>query len=1101
MRLPQQVKQAKEAIYTMKLEYVITIMLLAVLVACSVPVSAECCADLSTAIKGTGDVYVGGGHGLGNSPYQQDFDVPSGNVKWARLYTGVWASGNSPGWINISFCNGTGCTDHDAYVTTSYTGGSNTEDDGYYVACGYGNYWYYWNVTDIVNSGTTNDATVTTKDFDVGWVSGIILIVVYEDGGKYYWVNQGYAYLGTSDTTCACRKAASTTTFTGTMGTTENATLWTGYFAGEQSPENDILEFNGHRFDVADTADGSGATGDSSWTNKRLDVDKWDIHQNWINATSNSLKFIRDSDTATRAVLAVFLNETIAPDLTVTDIDTLVEQDGQTPTALVANQNYAIDVTVQNIGNKAAGAFDLTFEVGAQTNTTNLATGLGAGDEDVSTYYWTPPSGTSYNLVATADAGGAVTESDEDNNATTKPVTVLPAGTANLVIESGDITFHPAHANHAANNNTIVRVKVRNEGTGDAGSAGSMFDVQLVTSGPVTKTTWVRAMSYRFVEFETTLPKGSNSVTVNLDSGDTVTESNEGDNSAGNTANIVVCRILDTHHYGDDSTYNGPMSGNTDVEMFDVVKLAPEGANPVELLKSVANSTTPGDSTPIKSVDGLTQNDTTRYYWYPFVNGIPVPWGEGECGWETYPLHEDDTIRWEFLKYVNSPSPDGFKVRPVMDYPEPFIHGYNGTVHNTIIVYPDELCYSAKADAVETGLTTAGVSGGIISTKAVGDVTSSDKANNNLILLGTPSNNPIIADINSQRLAVGLPVYFDGSCIIDDSDDTSYVGSVIESCDNPYGGANWKDTGPSVWLAAASEDYWAYKAADLLANDPDKLDRFWAIREPYLVPTWDGTNVILDWGNWTGTCASFNIYITNNLTAGFPATPSATTSSTSWTDTNAGDDDQRYYKVTCGATGVQIEGNVGKITYELKKGAIYGVNWITLPSTSPPITDADAMIKSIPGITHLTGDNVKWWNFTSQQAESYFKKPSGYGGTNFPVKPARGYEVSIGVDTTWTVVGWVPPKCQIKLKKGAIYGVNWIGMPFDATTDDADAMIKSIPGITHLTGDNVKWWNFTSQQAESYFKKPSGYGGTNFPVKPARGYEVSIGVDTTWTPQ
>ena len=1088
----------------MRKEYVITILLLAVLAAYSAPVSAEYCADLSTAIKGTGDVYVGGGHGLNTSPYQQDFDIPSGNVKWARLYTGVWASGNSPGWINISFCNGTGCTDHDAYVTTSHTGGSNTEDDGYYVACGYGNYWYYWNVTNIVSSGTTNNATVTTEDFNVGDVSGAVLIVVYEDGGKYYWVNQGYVYLGTGDTTCGCRKAESTTTFSGTMDDSANATLWTGYFVGEPSPEKDILEFNGYQFDVADTADGSGATSDSSWTNKRLDVDKWDIHQNWIDTASNSLKFIRDSDTATRAVLAVFLNETPAPDLKVTGIDELVEQDGQTPTALVANQNYPIDVTVQNIGNNAAGAFDLTFKVGTQTNTTNLATGLGAGDENVSTYHWTPPSGGSYNLNATADAGGAVTESDEDNNATTKLVTVLAAGTANLAIVSGDITFHPAYANHTANNNTIVRVKVRNDGAGDAGSAGSMFKVQLVTSsGSVNKTTWLRAKCYRFVEFETTLPEGSNSVTVNLDPDDTVAETSNGDNSAGNTVDIVEYHILDTHHYGDDSTYNGPMSGNTDVEMFDVVKLAPEGANPVELLRSVANSTTPGDSTPIKSVDGLTHNDTMRYYWYPFVNGIPVPWGEGGCEWETYQLHEGDTIRWEFLKYVNSPSADGFKARPVMDYPEPFVHGYNETVYSITIVYPDELlCYQDKADAIESGLVAAGVSGGIISKKAVGDVTSSDKQNNNLILLGTPSNNPIIADINSQRLTVGLPVYFSGNQMIDDSDDTAYdVGGVIEACDNPYDGADWKDTGPSVWLAAAVEDYWAYKAADLLADDPDMLDRFWTIREPYLVPTWDGTDVTLDWGNWTGTCTSFDIYITNNLTAGFPASPNATVSATSWSDTNAGADLERYYKVTCGAGGEQIEGNVSKIAYELEKGAIYGVNWVTLPSTSPPITDADAMIKSIPGITHITGDNVKWWNFTSQQAESYFKTPVGYGGTNFAVKPVRGYEVSIGVDTTWTVVGWVPPTCQIKLKKGAIYGVNWIGMPFDTTTDDADAMIKSIPGITHLTGDNVKWWNFTSQQAESYFKTPVGYGGTNFAVKPVRGYEVSIGVDTIWTPQ
>jgi hypothetical protein len=1020
----------------MKREYVITIMLLAVLVVCSAPVSAEYCEDLNTKINGTvdGGVYVGGGHGLDVSPYPQDFNVPAGNIKWARLYTGVWASGNSGGWINISFNNGTGYTDHNAEVTTGYTGGSNTEDDGYYAACGYGHYWYYWNVTDIVKNGAINNATVTTSGFDVGDVSGITIVVVYEDGGEsvYYWINQGYIYLGTSDTGCSCARSQSTSTFSGTMDTTKNATLWTGYIVGEPYPEDDILEFNGNRFDVDDTADGSGITRDSSWTNNRLDLDKWSIDKNWIGPASNDLKFIRGNDSATRAVLAVFISEPPEPDLTVTDIDTFVEQDGQTPTALVANHTYAINVTVQNIGNLDAGAFNMTFEEDGVLKNTSSLTGLGAGDEHVSTYYWTNLAG-SYNLNATADAGGEVNESYEDNNATTKPVTVLDdTGPADLVIAPDDITFHPAHADHAANNNTIVRVKVRNEGTVDAGSdAGSVFKVQLVTSGgSVNKTTWLRAMSYRFVEFETTLPEGSNSVTVNLDPDGNITESSTANNSAGNTANIVECSIWNTHGYGDDSTYNGPLSGNTNVDMFNVVKLAPEGASPVELLKSIAVSTTAGSSTPIKSVDGLEDNETMRYYWYPFVNGIPVPWGD----WETYPLHADDSIHWDILKYVNSPDPSGFKARPVMDYPESFLHGYNGTVYNVTIVYPDELCYQDKADAIESGLIDAGVPAGRISKNTTGDVTSGDKQNNNLILLGTPSNNPLIADINSQRLDVGLPVYFSGSQMIDDSDDTAYdVGGVIEACDNPYDGADWMDTGPSVWLAAAAEDYWAYKAADMLASDTGKLDRFWAIRKPYLVPTWDGTDVNLDWSNWPGTGTSFDVYITNNLTAGFPATPDATVTGTSWTDTNAGSDDQRYYNVACNATGEQIEGVVYKINYTLYTGA----NWASYPNINLPVTNANILIKAIPNC-----NKVAWWNSTSQSAESYFTVPFPpfYMGTNFNVKPARGYEVQVTTSGVWTVVGWVPPIDSIRLKTGA----NWIGMPFNTTIGNADGLIKDI---------------------------------------------------------
>ncbi len=1095
--------------------YAILFVLLVVLVVCSAAVSAEYCENLNTKISGTvnGGVYVGGGHGSdgngppGEDPYEQDFSVPSGTIKWARLYTGVWASGNSDGWINISFYDGTGYTSHNAYVNTSYEntsayGGPNDEEDGYYVACGYGNYWYYWNVTDIVSNGY-NNATVTTNGFDVGTVQGISLVVVYEDGGDEitYWINQGLIYLGTGDTACSCRRTESTTWFNGTMDTTQNATLWTEYFVGEPSPEYDYLEFNGHNFTTfaPDTADGSGTTPDDTWTNNRLDIDRWVIDKDWIDPSSNDLKFIRGSDTATRAVLAVFLSEPPAPDLLVSDIDTLVERDGQTPMELVANHVYTINATILNAGNLDATGFNLTFdEDGTLKNDTGL-TGLGATDEEIVQFDWSNSAG-SYSLKVTADAYNAVTESCETNNASTDSVTVHPkTGLADLAIDADDITFHPAHANHAANNNTIVRVKVRNEGYMDAGSTDNEFKVQL-RHGATTMdetTTWLRAKCYRFVEFEVSLPEGPNTVTVELDPDGIVSETSTANNVASDSVNIATCRIMDTHEYGDSSTYNGPLSDYTDVDMFDVVKLAPEGTSPVELLKSVAITTEEGASAPIKSVDGLKQNSTLRYYWYPFANGIPIPWGD----WETYPLRAGDTIHWDILNWVNSPSPDSYKAKPVEDYPEPFLHGYNDTVHNATIVYPDELCYPAKADAIESGLLAAGVPGGRISKKAVGDVTLSDKQNNNLILLGTPSNNPIIEDINSQHTDVGMPVYFDGNQMTDDYDDTTYVGGVIEACDNPYDNGGdwteaWKDTGPSIWLAAAVEDYWAYKAADMLAGDPDKLDRFWKNRKPHLTPTWDGTDVILDWSNWPETCTSFNIYITNNLTTGFPATPNVTgVMGTTWTDTNAGVSDQRYYKVTCSATSEQIEGNVSKITYGLKNGR----NWITMPSMNSPITSADELIKDI----QPNCDKVGWWNPTSQQMETYGKLPfpPWYGGTNFEVKPARGYEVKVTADTTWTVVGWVPSLCPIEL----ITGRNWIGMPFNTTINDAYELIRAIDDTAQPSGvcDKVGWWNPTSQQMETYGKLPfpPWYGGTNFEVKPARGYEVKVTADTTWTPQ
>ena len=71
-------------------------------------------------------------------------------------------------------------------------------------------------------------------------------------------------------------------------------------------------------------------------------------------------------------------------------------------------------------------------------------------------------------------------------------------------------------------------------------------------------------------------------------------------------------------------------------------------------------------------------------------------------------------------------------------------------------------------------------------------------------------------------------------------------------------------------------------------------------------------------------------------------------------------------------------------------------------------------------------------------------------------------------------------------------------MQFNTMIEDADELIKDIPNH-----DAVGWWNSTSQQMEVYSKLPPPwyFGGINFDVKPARGYEVTVTTDTTWAPQ
>jgi len=72
---------------------------------------------------------------------------------------------------------------------------------------------------------------------------------------------------------------------------------------------------------------------------------------------------------------------------------------------------------------------------------------------------------------------------------------------------------------------------------------------------------------------------------------------------------------------------------------------------------------------------------------------------------------------------------------------------------------------------------------------------------------------------------------------------------------------------------------------------------------------------------------------------------------------------------------------------------------------------------------------------------------------------------------------------------------NWVGMPFNSTINNADDLIKDIPNC-----DRVGWWDSESQEMKVYSRLsfPPWYGGTNFDVKAARGYEITVSSNTTW---
>ncbi len=797
----------------------------------------------------TGGVYVDGGHGLtGEMPYTQTFSVPAyDKVRFAHLYVHVWGgTENYHGWLNTSF-NGHSLENITLLGDDDLPPGCNKQ-----VWCtSHGTYFVWYNVTDLVTSGTNTATAVTGKirpGFD-GRVGTIELIVVYEKAGMdetRYWVAQGHDALSYATSGYAA-KDYGYVYFNGTIDPARwgSAVYYASWMAGDQG-DTDTLWFNDNVLCEGCMNYEQGPY----WDFKIIEVKNASC--NYLSSTDNGAKYWRDGDCYVHWFNAVLvLSRETKPDLIVEKIEEPLLPYHDYTLAAVANHTYKVNATVKNIGTGAAtNTSTVTLHAGADLIGSQSVPSLNPGASKEVQFTWTPALSGTYTLKVTADASNQVNESDETNNIRSKDIEVLPEEQPDLEMSSDDIKFLPTYAWHTANNRTTIRVNVTNNGTGDANN----FDVRLFVDSLQTNNTVlsVDAKAVKVISFIYDAAKGGHyDVKVVLDADGEVTESNETNNETARSLKVIEVRIRDTHHYGDTSKYNGKESGWKDVAMFDVVKLVPETTTPWDALNSVAvvkphPLMVPG-KTFVYGIDGLDEDPTGPIYWYLYMNGRYVP-NNILCG--EYALRDGETAHWDFQKQVYGAT-ESFTppctVQSYTDlYPEPFTHGYWDTEWNTTIVYPAESPdeYLSIANNIRNKLVSSGVPGERIDVDTDSNVIAAEKRKaNHLILLGTNTANDIVYEINPYHEYFGMVVYFSAGKMIDDCDDKEYNhGGVVQAFDNPYDngylGTNysWNVPGPVIFMASGLNDSDAKNAAELLVNRTDELNRFWKYIECAVQP-------------------------------------------------------------------------------------------------------------------------------------------------------------------------------------------------------------------------------------------------------------------------
>ena len=1007
----------------------IAIAMLAVLAAFSTPAMAQDCFDpIAT------DTSYGGGSGsivngtvivkhCGETPNPWTFTLPEGEKKFARMSIHSWG-GCDPA-THATFCNGDGvCED----LSISNDCAQNPTQGTWFSDMG--TYHYYW----MINATPGENSFTAPPGCDCRWK---YLVVVINETPEQHRTHEGYWWANIG----LVKEINHTTWFNGPIDNTVNHTLWVG-----QSHDEDITLY----FNEQWLANFPGGGWESSFYTCNVSTDKIETDgtnsMKWHNEYSGGY----DDFFPWIAVLAEQISDvTYYPDLEVTGkeikLNTTSSCPDQTKVGFVVSHTYDVRAEVKNTGEASTSSqFDVTLYDNETSVQTNRIGPLGVGESVWTTFQWTPSSDGTRPLRIMADSGYEVTEKFETNNNLTQDEYVYPVGQADLFAYPGCINFTPAWQS----NKTKIIVTVLNDGTGDANNFQVTVTVRNATTSELlhetSQTTSVCAKAKRELTFapDYELTKGNvTNVTVELDSGGAVGESNEGNNVETKFYEAIAVTLKVSHHYGNTSDYNGVLTDYHTMEMFDILKVVTNYTTAWQLLTSETdvcqweedcNNPDPVHKHYVYGLNRSAEQGSSTWYmnesfredqtpiaghyilWYPYMNGIPMPTKYMPYEWGDYQLNDGEVMHMDINKWINPGVPGKqFKSRPVTDYTEPFWHGYGGTAWDTTIVYPDGSSdYLEIAEKIKDKLNDTVPDAKInVKTNASSSLTDTEKQNNHLILIGPYSKNSIIQDINANHTDIGMPVYFreaEGD-MFDDWDNTVYDhGEVVESCDNPFNNSltppweeTWRDTSQTIWIASGVDDAGAKEAAEMLINRTDELDRFWV---------------------------------------------------------------------------VQPERSYSEQLYTSS-------NYISLP-LKPNNNGVSIVLASIDGNYTLVGR----LNATTKEFESYdpdFPEESAFT----IMDPGRLYDIVTTVNCAWSHDGTTSATMNIQLYTSS----NYIGWP-SMNTDGVSSALSSIAGNYTLVGR----LNATTKEFESYdpdFPEESAFTT----MDPKRGYDIVTAQDCMWT--
>ena len=412
----------------------------------STPASAYYSEDgwaVETRVSGTvnGGVFIGYEPWDGEKTLTGDFDVPDGDIEWAGLYTGIWGSTpEDTGWVEVTF-NGEG--DENGLGPIYLQGESDTNPNVWCSGCG--KHWMYYDVTDLVDMGSTNTATTSKINGSIdGRVYGIVLVVVYESGDApkdiQYWINDGSDGLNYNTD-----HDAGTTDFEGDVDVSSvvDAKLTLVHLTAYDPICDNCLQFNEHSLDTSIVDSNTFA------------LNTWDV-TDYVESGDNNVWFSQGDDDYVSVTNAILIVERRPeeesedkPDLLATEIKPYHyewwEEENLPKGEPWFNLTNYVNVTVENSGTGDTGSFEVKLYSDDIPIRSETVAGLPAGDCKDVKFEWTPEgedplswtdtaegaklsykdTGRTYTLRVVVDESDEILEESEANNELTKEQKVV----------------------------------------------------------------------------------------------------------------------------------------------------------------------------------------------------------------------------------------------------------------------------------------------------------------------------------------------------------------------------------------------------------------------------------------------------------------------------------------------------------------------------------------------------------------------------------------------------------------------------------------------------------------------------------------------------